>query len=145
MSNPLQDELELRDLVARYADAVNRNDEEAWRATWGENGVWELMGNTIEGRNAVVAVWRGAMASFRFALHCVHTGVLEIEGDEARGRWTLSELAAPKDGDPQLMVALYHDAYRRTPEGWRFARRRLEALYQGPPDLSGAYTPAARD
>ena len=34
------------------------------------------------------------------------------------------------------------DDYRREPEGWRFARRELEVLYQGPPDLSGE--PAAR-
>jgi hypothetical protein len=41
------------------------------------------------------------------------------------------------------MIALYHDVYRRTPEGWRFASRRLEVVYQGPPDLSGRYTAPA--
>ena len=140
MSDKTQDELEIRDLVARYSDAVNRNDEAAWRNTWAEDGVWEMMGNAFEGRDTVVTVWRGAMGTFDYALQLVHSGVLEIEGDEARGRWTLTELASPRGGTPSSMVALYHDVYRRTSEGWRFGNRRLEVVYQGPPDLSGTYT-----
>ena len=30
----VQDELAIRQLIARYSDAVNRYDAEAWAATW---------------------------------------------------------------------------------------------------------------
>ena len=45
-----------------------------------------------------------------------------------------------------MTLGLYHDRYRRQREGWRFASRRLEVRYQGPPDGSGrifASAPAA--
>ena len=41
----LEDELALRNLMARYVDAVNRYDADAWIATWAEDGVWNLLGN----------------------------------------------------------------------------------------------------
>ena len=42
MLSNLQDELALRDLMARYVDAVNRSEAAAWGATWAEDGVWSL-------------------------------------------------------------------------------------------------------
>ena len=40
----LEDEQSIHRLVSRYADAVNRRDEDAWRATWADDGVWYLPG-----------------------------------------------------------------------------------------------------
>jgi hypothetical protein len=63
--------------------------------------------------------------------------VIETEGDAASGRWTVSERLVDAKGRAALLLALYHDTYRREAGGWRIARRRLEPLYQGPLDLSG--------
>ena len=38
-------ELEIRGLVARYADAVSRRDEDAFGATFATDGEWQLLGN----------------------------------------------------------------------------------------------------
>jgi len=132
------DEQALRDLVHAYADAVNRRDAEAWRELWTEDGVWEAFGTAFEGRDRVVATWQGAMQGFALVFHVSHHGVLTVEGDVAQGRWTISEQLKGVDGTASVLLALYHDDYRREAGQWRFARRRLEVLYQGPPDLSGA-------
>ena len=136
MSSRTEDELAIRSLVARYADAVNRGDAHAWGENWAEDGVWEIFGNPIQGRDAVVAAWSGAMAGFEFVVHLVHSGLVEVGDGSATGRWVLSELGRTTSGERMLLAALYHDAYRREPAGWRFASRRLEVLYQGPPDLT---------
>lgn len=136
-SEALADDLAIRALVARYVDAVMFRDDVRWQETWAEDGVWNLMGHEVRGRSAIVSTWRAAMAGFPFVFQVAHSGVVELEGDEASGRWTLSELVETADGTRMLTLGLYHDRYRRLPEGWRFASRRLEVRYQGPPDGSG--------
>ncbi|MGH0032444.1 MAG: nuclear transport factor 2 family protein [Myxococcota bacterium] len=131
------DELAIRALIERYADAVNRRDDADWAALWTGDGVWEVFGTAIEGRDAVVAAWSGAMQTFSFVFHVVHSAVIDVAGEGARGRWTVSEQLVDAAGKPGILLALYHDEYRREAGVWKIARRRLEPLYQGPPDLSG--------
>ncbi len=138
MASTQEDEQALRDLVHAYADAVNRRDVDAWRELWTEDGVWEAFGSVFEGRDQVVATWQGAMQGFALVFHVSHHGQLDVDGDRATGRWTVSEQLKGQDGTPGLLLALYHDEYRREDGRWRFARRRLDARYHGPPDLSGA-------
>lgn len=131
------DELAIRGLIERYADAVNRGDAADWAALWSDDGVWELFGRRIAGRQAVASAFEGAMGGFAFVFHLVHSAVIDVDGDAARGRWTISEQLVDASGRPGMLLALYHDEYRRDRGEWRIARRRLEPLYQGPPDLSG--------
>lgn len=133
----LADELAIRGLIERYADSVNRRDATDWAALWTEDGVWEVFGTEIAGRDAVVGAWSGAMKTFSFVFHVAHSAVIEVEGDGARGRWTVSEQLIGADGTPGILLTLYHDEYRREAGEWKIARRRLQPMYQGPPDLSG--------
>lgn len=132
-----EDELAIRGLIERYADAVNRRDAADWAALWTEDGVWEVFGTEITGRDAVVGAWSGAMQGFSFVFHLAHSAVIEVEGDTASGRWTVSEQLMDAAGTPSVLLALYHDRYRRESGEWKIERRRLQPMYQGPPDLSG--------
>ena len=49
----LLDELAIRNLVARYADAVSNADESAWIETWAADGCWSIAGTTSEGLDAL--------------------------------------------------------------------------------------------
>ena len=69
--------------------------------------------------------------------------VIDAAGDEASGRWLVTETLQTTDGRPALNIGLYRDSYRRDPDGvWRFARREFQSSYLGPPDLSA--TPRSR-
>ena len=125
--------------MARYVDAVNDRDEAAWLDTWCEDGTWELMGQRMEGREAGVGFLRAAFASLEAVIQQATGGVIEIDGDEATGRWTISEHAKTVDGSTMLLIGSYSDRYLRTSDGWRFAHRGLVTLYQGPPDLTGHF------
>ena len=132
-----EDEQAIRALVERYADAVNRRDAGDWSALWAEDGVWEAFGRRIAGRDAVVAAWTAAMGAFDLVFHVAHGAVIDVLGDQARARWTVSERLRDTAGRPGLLLALYHDQYRREAGAWRFTHRRLQPIYQGPQDLSG--------
>ncbi len=133
------DELEIRNLVARYVDAVNDRDEAAWQSTWCDDATWELMGQRLEGTEACLGFLRAAFGSLEAVIQQATGGVIEIDGDEATGRWTISEHAKTTDGTTMLLIGSYSDRYLRTGDGWRFAHRGLVTLYQGPPDLSGHF------
>ncbi|MEE2703163.1 MAG: nuclear transport factor 2 family protein [Myxococcota bacterium] len=137
-TNSLTDENQIRDLVARYADAVTRRDEKAWAETWTEDGEWQVMGRTASGREAVVELWKSLMGGLSFVVQLANTERISIEGDRGSGRWYVTEYAKSSDGTALLNVGFYRDEYVRIDGVWRFARRRFDALYIGPPDLSGA-------
>jgi hypothetical protein len=124
--------LELMTLEAEYARSWDTADAEGWAAVFTDDGVFELVGSrgrptqTYEGRAAlrrfcevVNGEWTG--------LHLMHVPQLVVEGDGASGRvhfeWTS---VARSDGTHTVQgrtYGYYDVSYRRTPEGWRMARR----------------------
>jgi hypothetical protein len=140
MSDTTADELEIRNLVARYSDAVNRRDSGDWGATWAKQGEWHLMGNATQGRETIVAHWENLMTNFPFVMQLVHSGAVEVQGDTGTGRWYLTEINRTDNGAGSA-IGVYHDRYLREDGVWTFARRRFDVLYMGPPDLSGQLLP----
>ena len=132
----------IADLVHRYADAVVRRDPDAWSATWAADAVWELgKGRRVEGRDAILELWNGAMDRFSAVVQNVVNGTCELD-DEAgtgSGRWYILEHFRRADGEAGMLLAHYDDAYARTDDGWCFASRELVVQYQGPPDLSADF------
>jgi len=133
----LRDELAIRDLVARYSDAVGRRDETAWAETWAEDGVWNVGPSHATGRESIVRTWSGLMELFRFVTQLPQSGFIEFAADATRGTWNVMELGWPREGNASCSLGVYHDRYRRTDAGWRFAERSFHIVYMGPPDLTG--------
>ena len=146
MGDPVADELAVRRLVDTYCDAVNRRNAEDWAKVWTEDAEWHLFGRPVEGRDAVVETWKGAMGLFPFVVQLIHAVVVTLDGDRARARVYLSELAHTQKEEKLLTVGVYHDDCVREADGaWRFRRRRFDVLYQGTPDLEGRTAPVPED
>lgn len=132
-------------LVHRYADAVVRRDAEQWGSCWADDAVWDLgIGPPAEGREAIVELWQGAMAGMAAVVQTVHNGDVYRDvsgGDDATaiGHWYVDERYRTTDGAAGLLLARYDDEYVRVDGRWLFARRRLVALYHGPPDLTAPF------
>ena len=145
MSNPVADELEIRHLVAAYADAVNRRDQELWASTWSEQGAWSLPGaGSFSGKEAVVGLWVQAMSGFDFVAQLVYQGTIEIDGDKATGRWYLCEHLRPAGSeDGMFNIGSYKDEYIKEEGNWRFASRDYHIMYndEGKGNMSGMVIP----
>jgi ketosteroid isomerase-like protein len=138
--NALADELALRNLMGRYIDAVNRNDAEAWIATWAENSTWNLLGNPVTGRDHILALWQQMMGNFEFVLMLPSSSVFDITGDTASGHWYLHEYARDLQGTGSTIISRYRDTYAKHNGNWLFTSRAYDFLYNGPADLSGSFT-----
>jgi len=139
--NPLQDELALRNLMACYVDAVNRRDANAWIATWAEDGVWNLLGSPVSGRDNILALWQQMMGGFEFALMLPSSCLFTVDGDSASGHWYLHEYLRDTQGTASTVLSRYLDTYVKRQGKWLFQSRQYGFLYNGPADLSGSYTP----
>ena len=139
--NALEDELALRNLMARYADAVNRHDADAWVATWAEDGVWNLLGNPVSGRDNILALWLQMMGSFEFALMLPSSCLFQVNGDSASGHWYLHEYTRDLQGTATTVLSRYLNTYVKQGGQWLFQSRHYSFIYNGPADLSGTYTP----
>ncbi len=127
-SGPLEDQLAIRNLHDSYADAVFRRDAEAWGANWAEDGRWELMGTTVEGRDAIVAMWSGAMAGFAFVAFFGQPAAIEIDGDIATARSFTHEVLEMTDGEIRRPVGRYDDILVRVGGRWLYQERRYSML-----------------
>ena len=141
---PVEDELAVRSLVARYCDAVTRRDPESWVATWAQDCRWDLGGGRVTtGRDQTLALWMSATARYPWVAQITTTGLVgadPADPDRATGSWYVLELNHLLDGAGALHLGHYDDAYVRTAQGWLFAERRFAMVYRGPLD-PGTVTP----
>ncbi len=146
MATDRTDEHRIRDLVARFDDAVNRRDVPEFEALWAEDARWEIgapMAMKVEGREAIVAMWARMIEDVEWLFRGSFVGVLEIDGDTAKGRWPCIETGtfrktpnAPARGYDNR--AFYQDHYIRIDGRWLFKSRSYVYLWLSNDSLPGA-------
>ena len=122
----LADQLEIRELVARYNYAIDEGRPEEWVATFVPDGTFEstLLGKHT-GPEALHAFVTGYIAAVN-GRHCTSDFTVEIDGDDARSCCYL--IAVNNAAAPIISAtAVYDDILRRTPDGWRFVHRKVAA------------------
>jgi hypothetical protein len=138
----LADELEIRNLVARLALLADRAPAlDEYLALFTEDAVWEFSaesralvpprdGLRVEGRAAIGADrvrlrGKGTQGPGTNTYHINTTlavRVLDDDAAEAESYWMLMD----GKGEPKITrIGHYHDSFRRTPEGWKLARREV--------------------
>lgn len=143
---------EIRDLVARFSDAVNRRDFDAFGDLFADDGVWELgepFPRRAAGRDNIVSMFRSLSEPWPFFFQMTHTGVIDVgqDGQSATARWEVQEIARSEDGSQSYdNVAIYYDRLVRTGGGsWRFAERRYRYVWFSDADLGGRLIPLPDD
>ncbi|HEY3002621.1 MAG TPA: nuclear transport factor 2 family protein [Kribbellaceae bacterium] len=127
-----EDELAIRNLLARYGDAVCRRDAGAWIATWAPDCTWDLGGGRVtRGHEQTLALWRSSIAKYAWVAQLPASGTVELVDGQARGRWYVLELNHLADGDGVMHLGHYADTYVRTEAGWRFGVRKFHLIYRG--------------
>jgi len=133
-SDPVADELGVRDLLARYADAVTRQAPAEVAALFTADGTWTVTGyGEHRGPAAVEAFLSELLDRWDTIVHALLSGTVALDpadGDRATGRWYISEFGLRVDGVELFFAGVYHDTYVRIPGGWRFATRRYDSMFR---------------
>ena len=143
---------DIRDVAARFSDAVNRRDPDAFGDLFADDGAWEI-GEPFPGRAAgrenVITMFKNLRAPWDFFFQMTHSGVIDVAADRqtATARWEIQEMARTPDGSQSYNnVAMYYDRLVRTAHGsWRFAERRYHYVWVSSADLGGRSIPRPDD
>ena len=127
-TGPIEDQQAIRTLHDLYADAVFRRDAADWGANWAEDGHWFLMGTPVDGRDAIVTLWNGAMSGFAFVAFFSQPAAIEIDGDRATGRVYTHEVLETQDGAIRRPVGRYEDVYVKRDGRWLYKERHYTML-----------------
>ncbi|WP_245960220.1 nuclear transport factor 2 family protein, partial [Prauserella flavalba] len=136
----LADRLEIEALRGEFTDAGMMRDYDRFASLFTDDGVWKIPGAGVEfrGRAEIRAGIERLQGGWDYFVQTVHPGWIGIEGDTAAGRANVAEFGRLRDGGSHANHAVYHDRYRRTPDGWRFAQRDYEVRYLDTTPLTGS-------
>ena len=81
------------------------------------------MGHEVAGRDAIVALWLGAMAQFDAVSFVTALGPISLAGDTANARCQTHEVLRTTDGTIRRVAGTYEDSFVRRDGHWLFARR----------------------
>ena len=119
------DRLEILDLAACYNHLMDSRDAEGWAECFTPDGVFDGGARLqASGRAELVAFMERLIARDIPAVHWNNNIVIEGSGDAASMTLYLLVIEL-RDGPVATHFGVYHDELVRTPDGWRFQRRRL--------------------
>ncbi|MEV7237610.1 LUD domain-containing protein [Streptomyces sp. NPDC051020] len=136
----IADRVEIEALRGDFTDAAMMRDRARLAALFTPDGVLRMPNVPVEliGREEIRTGGERLQSQWDFFVQNSHPGTIRIDGDTATGRTYIQEIARLLDGRSGLNFAIYHDTYRRTPEGWKFAERVYEVRYVDTTPLRGS-------
>lgn len=126
---PVEDVIELQQLLARYAVGMTRDDVEAVMEVFTPDGTYSAFGDVYP-----LTDFPALVAAAPKGLFMVGPAVLELDGDTGSGQQPLC-FVDQKTHD--LRIGWYTDTYRRTAEGWRLQTRSMTFLRKSGTQDSG--------
>jgi hypothetical protein len=114
---PVEDVIEIEQLLARYALAMTKDDVESVMEVFTSDGSYSAFGDTYR-----LSDFPSLVAAAPKGLFLVGPPVLELEGDAGKGQQPLC-FVEQKTHD--MRIGWYTDSYRRTVDGWRLHTRAM--------------------
>ena len=128
-SGAVADRLAIRELIESYNAAVIEKDAAKWIANWVEDGVWNLGGGNIEGKDRILESWLTIMAPYEHASVFAQPIFIQVEEDEGNAHWHTNERLKLYSGDEMLAVGRYKDRYVRTNGVWKIKQRDYSVVF----------------
>jgi ketosteroid isomerase-like protein len=134
------DRFEIEALRGEYTDAATIGDFDRFAALFTEDAAlrWPHVPVEFIGREEIRAAIEQGQDLWDYFVQTTHPGTIKLEGDTASGRAYIEEFGRFRDGNSHRNSAIYHDRYRRTPDGWKFAERLYEVRYVDTTPLTGS-------
>ena len=84
---------------------------------------------SASGAKDITNMLRTLLATREFFVQMVHSGVIELDGDCATGRWINQEVARGPGETYYNNFAIYEDVMQRVDGKWYFARRDYKYMF----------------
>ncbi|OBI51447.1 nuclear transport factor 2 family protein [Mycobacterium sp. E787] len=138
----LEDDRDIRQLIASYGPAVDAGDADAAAGLWASDGVYDVDGWRMASRADVRAMVASEAHQKLVAKGCSHflgPCVVTLDGDRAVA--VCESLVLVRDGDGYRVwrATAHHFALWRTDDGWQITTRTSRVL-DGNPDAHALLT-----
>lgn len=129
----------IRDLHARYSDAVWRKDYPGFAECFTRDAEWRIGGLDLRGRAHIEDTIARIMANMRRVLITWQSPIVHVEGTRVTARTMMQEQVARMDGATNIAIGRYYEEFALEDGRWRMAWRLFERHYSGPADLTGQF------
>ena len=123
-------EQEIRNLIARLAHLADDGDIEEYLDLWTEDATWTAEGVPHTGRDARRARIHahradGTQGPGTSSRHLNTTLWVAVDSDEATAQSYYVYMRDATTAPHVARTGRYYDTFRRTPDGWKYAERRI--------------------
>ena len=128
MSAVLEAKDEIRELMARYAQALDACRFADVAACFAPDGEWTTNYGAARGRAEIEAFIRGIVpvkGEGPQRKHYITNIIIRVDGDTASAVSDYLIIRESENGLIPVMGGTYKDQFRKTPDGWRFSRKEL--------------------
>jgi ketosteroid isomerase-like protein len=130
----------VRQLHARYGDAVFRKDFAAFADCWTDDAEWRIAGRVLRGKAEIGGFLELAMANFHRVIMTFRTPMVELTGPgRLRSRVQVTERNGFRNGRPGSTIGTYFEELEEGGGRWRRRWALFQLHYMGPADLTGDY------
>lgn len=119
-----EDKVEIQELTARYANAMDDMDLDAWMATWDGNGLWKGGLGEFQGTQKLKELFAALGDRIKNRRHVMTNFVIDADGDLADQRCYM--LVFDRVNEARLIASgVYNDRLIKTDGKWKFLERRV--------------------
>ena len=122
----------IRQLHARFIDAVFRTDAEAFGQCFSLDGEWKIAGMHLRGRDEISQTFARLLGACQLVQISSGPALLDVVDGAIVSRSNVTEFAKLVDGTGAITIGVYFDRYVEEDELWRFAARHWALHYRGP-------------
>jgi ketosteroid isomerase-like protein len=126
----IEDEMAVQRVINTYAQNTGRNWD-AVIALFLPDATWEVphLGLVFTGLDEIRGALLMLAGDLEWVLQLNSPAIVDVAGDTATARSGIREAGKRKDADQCAeYFGIYADTLRRTPDGWKFARRVFEHI-----------------
>lgn len=120
----IEDKIEIQDMTARYAMAMDDYDLDAWMATWDVHGVWKGSLGEFQGKEKLRELFAALGERIKNRRHVMANHV--ITGNSERAEQRCYMLIFDRVNEAKLIASgVYNDRLIKTGGKWKFVERKI--------------------
>jgi ketosteroid isomerase-like protein len=126
-----KDHIEIQATISQYSVAAGMRDVDTIVSTFAVDGVWDVaaLPAPVKGHEALRTAMKALLEPMENFFQLNAPAIIELHGDRATARTGIREGGKLAGSNIVLdVMAFYDDELLRTPQGWKFARRKLTVV-----------------